>query len=836
MNDVEAFRSYEQLPDRRSQRLIAEATSELSKLILALRLPSDDDPRPMEEIEQSAFEAEAKARKAFEALERRLTERQGEAIGSKAEDARGLRQTFALLKGSGSSDVRDRKRLHNKLVEILRQTAPAVGSVRQDAVRDSSDSAKVSLEGVAWSVMDGTHVWDAWLSQTRSAERGFRPAQPSTPEIDVAMEEWVARFGKSGAELRNLIGDLTLGELDEGVAAAALLQVPVEKAARGEGLESIRRELAVWDAQIRARTFLFSHSPAVLRRVGEGRFSLDQQLFLYDHAERVMDEFWCQPRKEDLNTYFSTVASGLLTTRHHNPLFSKLKPTIGGSNLEAKLKVRNDLVKDDETLKPLPTPDDQSGTLLKFVAGKSIDFLIDQQEMLPRGFAAFWAINGDDSKAVSIDRSSDRLRVALRVPKDLPSEADAVESGLFFRGLRRRGSIPLNRLQGGTRTVFRLPRYDAPALRIDRDRIEPQRLLIVMDCSKSMVLYPKSGPIKRLDDAKDAVIQFLQNLQGGVQGQYEVGLVVFGDRYGFEERDGSVVVKDGRLQVVQRVGDRLINAGLLRGNEDVAHNPNLDVQLALPLNPLSKRQSDAMVEEIRSLGGIGTTPTSRALLEAYDHLGDRTGHIILLTDGTPRVITMPNAELEDATGAAQRVVDSRQNDVRLTIVKYQYKDTVLEDKFPTATVLTAATGPELLKHLESVRIEPEIRWERNRLPASEIGDFRQRVTASPWPPEGVGVLEGQPVLPAEPYSVRVKVPSFDRSINTTSDVAVSGGEEFALRFRQGRISHKPFDYKFASMTKINPRGADAGRYLVHVGQKIERRNRQLTVRLALERA
>lgn len=197
---------------------------------------------------------------------------------------------------------------------------------------------------------------------------------------------------------------------------------------------------------------------------------------------------------------------------------------------------------------------------------------------------------------------------------------------------------------------------------------------------------------------------------------------------------------------------------------------------------------------------------------------------------------MPNVELEDATGAAQRVVDSRQNDIRLTIVKYQYRDTVLEDKFPSATVLTAATGPELLKHLESVRIEPEVRWERNRLPASEIGGFGQRVSTSPWPPEGIGVLEGQPVLPAEPYSVRVKVPSLDQSINTTSDVAVSGGEEFALRFSQGRMTHKPFDYKFASMTKINPRGADAGRYLVHVGQKIERRNRQLTVQLALERA
>ncbi|MEM6468886.1 MAG: hypothetical protein AAF802_04905 [Planctomycetota bacterium] len=830
LHDVEAFDSYEQLPDVRSQKLIATATAELSKLVVALRLPASDDPRPIEELEEDVFSAEKAARAAFEALTRRITDRQGEAIGSKAEDARGLRQTLALLTGSGTDDHSDRMRVHNKIVETLRQTSPALGAVNADL---EPESAAVAAERLEWSAIDGQHVWGAWLNKTRTAERGFQPSSEGTSDSGPAIspEDLLAAIEKSGATVRERAETLQSGKMGEKLTATELLQIPIGKVGQGESLESIRRELATWDTQLRARTFLFSHSPQAVRRIGEGRFALDQQLFFYEHASRVMDEFWCQARGGD-PPYFASAAGRLLATRHQNALFSKLTPNVDGIDLTKRLAELNRLANARTTLSPRPTAENEAGTLLKFVAGENVDFLVDQSPTVPAGFASFWGRYGDDKKTIRIGGGSEEQLVALSVPKDIPAEADAVVAGLFFRGLRRQGEVILNRLEGGKRTVFRLPEYDAPAARVDRDRTEPERLLVVMDCSKSMVLYPTSDPIKRLDVAKDAMIQFLQNLQGN----YEVGLIVFGDRFGFKESSGNVEMEDGKIRVLQRLENREVDAGLLLGNEDVNHNPNLDVRQPLPINALNFNQRRSLLDEIKSLGGIGTTPTYRALLEAYEHLGNRSGHVILLTDGTPKVITVKGANIDDREAAAKRIVDSRRDDVHLTIVKYQYRETDLEEDFPSATVLTAATGPELLKHLESVRSQPEIRWDRNRLPASEIGEFGDRVAVAQWPPEGVGIPSGQPVVPAEPYSVRVRVSSFDQTVNEAAEVSVEGGEEFSLLLSDGNLTHQAFDYQFAAMKKINSRGADSSRYIVHLGPKAERQNRQLTMQLAIERS
>ncbi|MEO1618127.1 MAG: vWA domain-containing protein [Planctomycetota bacterium] len=830
--DVAAFKSYEQIPDTRSQRLVLAATQQLAHLIVALRLPSRDDPRPMEDLEESVFEMETNARQAFDALTRRLTDRQGEAIGSKAEDARGLRQTYALLVGSGTEDHQDRKRVHNKLVEILRQAAPATGTVQATSAGGNEQALADALN---WSTIEGQPVWDAWLNLTRSAERGFRPSTDISIEDAFTAKppnELVASFENAGSRLRAIAKDLQSGKLTEKFSATELLQTSIAEATDGAELEAIRRELAVWDSQVRARTFLFSFAPVPTRRIGEGRFAIDQQLFLYDHADRSMNEFWCQPRSGD-PLYFSNAAGRYLATRHQNTLFSRLPPVLGGRDLNKRLADLTELAMQPTTLAPRPTEQNRSGTLLKFVAGKQVDFDVLQPNQVPTGYASFWGRYGDDRQAIRVGGQDADEVVALRVPKTMPTEANAIVAGLFFRGLRRSGEISLNRLEGGKKTVFRLPRYDAPSVRVERDQTEPERLLIVMDCSKSMVLYPSNQPRKRLDDAKEAVTQFIQNLQG----DYEVGLILLGDRFGFEERGGKVVNDGKRLHVVERSGNDENDAGWLRGNEREDHNPNLDVRLALPLNPLNPNQRRAVLREIKSLGGIGTTPTYRALLKAYSHLGNRSGHVILLTDGEPKTITMDGAPLDDRVTDAQRIVDSRRKDIHLTIVKYQFrKGDILKRKFPSATILEAATGPDLLKHLESIRSNPEVTWERNRIPASEKGKFLASVPVEQWPPQGTTVRAGQPVQPAEPYSIRVRVNEFDETLDVSSDVTVEGGEEFALLLSDSQLRHQPFDYEYAAMTKINPKKADAGRYLVHVGPKAERQNRQLTLQIALERA
>ena len=186
------------------------------------------------------------------------------------------------------------------------------------------------------------------------------------------------------------------------------------------------------------------------------------------------------------------------------------------------------------------------------------------------------------------------MKVSLIVPKDLPTSLGAFQSGVFFRGLRRDGEININQLQGGRRTVIRLPRYGAPRVRVIRERVEPERLLLVLDCSRSKRGEDTAGT-SRLRIAKEAIFEFLNNMDS----DGEIGLVLFGDRYGFEEKSAA----GGKNQIFPvRVGNALklpvqaVDAGqikdfgLIVANEDVAHNPNFVVRSGVPVNPLDERQ------------------------------------------------------------------------------------------------------------------------------------------------------------------------------------------------------------------------------------------------------
>ncbi|MDV6034574.1 MAG: hypothetical protein F9B45_31675 [Phycisphaera sp. RhM] len=414
--------------------------------------------------------------------------------------------------------------------------------------------------------------------------------------------------------------------------------------------------------------------------------------------------------------------------------------------------------------------------------------------------------------------------------------------------MRRTGRIAFKTLTGGTRMVFRLPNYAEPAARVVRRQKEPERLLLVMDCSRSMGIGTNAG-LPRLEVAKTAVTGFLNGLTPDV----EVGLIVFGDQFGFKEtvinpltgkpsRDGKPkiwpVEVNGqyKFRVEQLVQGRVIDAGHVAGNEEIASNPNFDVRVAAPIKALDARQVRDLRNKISNLGAIGTTPTYRAIVEAYKQLERRRGHIIVLTDGLPATVHTEGTNVDDLSDQAQALYAKNKKTIKLTFVRYLINAKKLESEFRGAKFLDAADGKALLRHLQNIRSKPEVYWQRNREEASIKADFDSIVSISQWPPTGVATPSGHPVLPAESFSIRAILPDDSESVDESTDVRVEGGEQFELILADKQLSHQPFNFQFSPFSKIATELSDSSRFQVRAGAMSRRVDRQLTIQLAIESA
>lgn len=842
MNDLGAFQDQEVIPDSQSHLVIKRAIENLSKLNAALQLPQDDDTRSAQTLQASITDAETKARVAFNVLNERIFDRLEWATDIKASDARGLRQNFALLVGSGTENAELRQRVHTKMCDLIADANAGAGKARNDQLQqDGPTDIAATLKLMS---VDGKHVWDHWLAST---EGTAAPSPSGSATADVASGDLVKLFQDTGATFRDLVAKLVAGELDERVVAEDVMQDPISKSQQRATLATTRRLIEQWDTFLRARTILFSHAPQKVERIGKGRFALDQQLFLFDHASRTIDEFWCEAREGE-QPFFASAADRLLSSRSQNPLFPTIATNLDGINLSERLASAENSADDPNALAPQPGDEYRDGTLLKFVVGKNVDFVLDRPAPIPDGYASMWSKLGDQSRAVLLgDSSKNAISVPMLVPTDIPTDEPSLVADVFFRGLRRSGWIAFKSPTGGIRTVFTLPNYSEPAVRVVREQKEPERFVLVIDCSRSMGAETNAG-ITRLEVARNAVTEFLDGLTADV----EVGLILFGDQYGFKESvinpmsgkphaDGKpkiwAVKVDGefKYRVEQLVQGRVIDAGHVAGNEQVPFNPNFDVRVGAPIAGLDDRQRRALKKQIFNLGPIGTTPTYRAIVEAYKQLGTRRGHIIVLTDGLPTVVP-DSRTVNDMSKEAMDYYRNRKNDVRLTFVRYLISAKQLENEFMGAKFLDAADGQALLRHLRSIRTKPEVFWERDGSEASSRGDFESLVVVSQWPPQGVVATGGQPVQPSQLYTIRATIPDSSQNVDERTEVRVEGGEQFELLLSDGNLTHRPFDYEFTQLQSITTSLVDASRFQVRAGPVNRRENQQLTIQLAIESA
>ncbi|MCC9602982.1 VWA domain-containing protein [Stieleria sp. JC731] len=832
--DIDAFSQEELLPDDQSRLKLKVATEALKELLNSLQLAKRSEARSLQQSVQQIGSANAKAQNAMNAVVDRLKYRIARAVDLKAGDARGLRQLYALLCGSGVNDAVDRQRIHNRLCNLLDSQQSSIGQVRVDLklTREASSQTQV----LDWMSIGGIHFWDYWM-QAVGADAAISDASEQATEVTERESlDLMRRFSDRGSEFRNRTALLAAGQLTSNLHVDAVKQDPATRLADGADIELARRLLVHWDTMLRGQTILLSHAPREIADLGRARFELDQQLFLIDHARRTLEEFWCAAKIGD-SPFCVSAAEQLLASRNSGLFIGVLPPKIANQDLQEKLSLCRDVISAGDTLRPEPSDDLRDGTLLKFVADQDVRFNLSVPDPLPLGNVAIGSPESEESKTALIsDANNQSLAVTMHFPKRLPDQTNHFSADVFFRGLRRGGSIEVKDLVGGRQLVFKLPNYGPPVARVTRKQQQPERLMLVIDCSGSMATTTSNNGSSRLDIARNAVIQFLNGLDPNV----EVGLIVFGSQYGFVEKEGRILpeIDNGqqKLPVEELTNGKRRPVGLIAANETVRYNPNFDVRLIRKTSPLEKQHLDALKSEIRQLGAIGVTPTYLAIEKAYEALGRDSGHIIVLTDGKPKVISTPDITLDNHQDAARAVARSR-GDIKLTIVKYLDSDTELGQNFRDAKVLDAADGQSLLRYLQDVSVKPVVQWQNRIGAVSREGSFGNLIPLATWPPERSETKQGQPVSPAASFSIRARMPQSANPVDTSTQVRVQGGERFELELENASLTHKPFEYQGTLIRdQLRTEKSDASRFVVHAGPLGKRFNRQLVLQLAIESA
>ena len=845
LNDLGAFpqREGNQFDDR-SPVVLEEAVDALADLVQQLQLPAPGDTQSIEARQKNAIEASRRARGAFNKLEKRVSQRYEDVARESAGDARSLRQNLSLLIGSGGADAGQRQWVHQKICDLL--AIPKEIKNYDENTLENSQEIPASIP-LAQTVIQGQHVWDHWLDTTASFSPDVVNASPKSGTNNDSEDSagTAQRFAKAGNELRSHARTLATGQLSKQVPVHVAMTEPIDVSKSNAALSEIRRRLDHWDTYVRSRTMLFSNSPKRLLPLGRGRFALDQQLFFLDHTARTMEEFWGPARESDSSAYFLSAAQSLLGTKQANPYFAKLPATIDGRDL-ARLHV--DAGNDApllSTLLPQPSEGLREGTLGQFVAGKEVEFIAARPEVVPTGLASVWS--AEQALVVPLGANSDNeVRISLTVPKTLDN-VEAFVPNLFFRGLRRNGNLRIKQLGEAEKSVFRLPSYGAPDVNVVRENKEPERVLLVLDCSKSMESV--IGGRSQLDEARKAINQFLTGLEGS---DVEVGLILFGHRYGFVQTKNAAgrwevkstpgVFKDGKhtAKVLKWDDGQTITLRSIVPDEKVTQNPNFNVENVLGIAPLTRERLQTFTDELAKAGPVGVTPTWQALIQAYSgELRSKKGHVILLTDGEPKLTSFKSAPVSAPSQKAIDLVRSRK-DIRLTVVEYRFgkgNGTLKRKLEELAEFETAADGEDLLRILRNATQQPKVVWQLDRDDVSKTGKFGKFVPMGQWPPRGVQVDSGRPLQPARPFSIRATVPDSRENIDADANVRVQGGERFLMTLRGRHLSHRPYDYSNSLLSQpLTLAKVDKSRYQVHAGPEKQRLNRELIMRLAIESA
>lgn len=824
--DFAAFERAE--TDKPSAELFRQAIDATSCLCSQLQnVTETENAEQLAELAKAHNRSSSIMRNIDEMLESRVS-----AVGvTQATDERGLRQAFALLQGSGVDNAKQRERIHTRLLELVRQEMNDLEvDIRKIPSVTPQDQTEPKEAYLLSSKFGGKHPWVDWLESMTTFSCRSISTSASASKADSAAESTIqpATSGREqGAVIRQAISVLEPIERQSADAIAAIAKQT------DSSPTTIRRGLDQTETALRAKTFLLTHRSTKMVEVFEDRFLLDVQLFLLDHADRTLQEFWCEARPGE-NPYFADATERLMRLS----VYRSMPSFVDGTDLRASLTtIKQTLQREETILVPEPAEDRHRRAYASQIADQKIPFTVVQpaiRELLPAGRVSVWADTTEpQAELMDVGIESGDMRPIFKVPAEVSNEL-VVRS--FYRGLRRDGGLTVRTLGDPQTVLYRTPVYGPPRAIVESDQKAGERIVLVLDCSSSM--NKSLGGSSRLDQAREATKKLLRELPNNT----EVGLIVFGHRFGWVE---EWVLKEGKGQWVL-VADPGATRGSykvksIRENVEVImesltldsereHNPNFDVEVKREIAALAGDRRNALVANIDQLRAVGVTPTYQAIVKAYDILRNRPGRIILLTDGRP---FLAGNEDESRPEAVRRYRDNKAN-TKLHIVNFANValQEGLEKEFP-GSVVNAADGNALEQiFLEFTRKE-QVVWTQADGPRSTKEEVGQKIALEKWPPSDATELgDGRITSPAT-YQIELSDPkSPGKSWKT--DVNVEGGELFKLRLSADRLIHKRFPRENNVIVELQPVGGNPRNLAVLALAPDKNNNRELTLRLVLE--
>ncbi|MEM9586689.1 MAG: vWA domain-containing protein, partial [Planctomycetota bacterium] len=744
-----------------------------------------------------------------------------------ADDEGGLRRAFAMLAGSAVGGQNDAR--YRLLQRVLDLASDEISDVGRQA---SSQSVSASEDREALVALPATnlHPWTGWLNEVGGVEL------PQVTAGDLRGE---------GAILRKHAAQMLMTNNQEPLETAR------REANSGSSAAVVRRRMAAWDTQIRARSVAALTSRCDVASAGGQRESIDLQLFFMRHAKRTLAEFWCGPRRGDA-PFFPDAANRLLRAVSRTTE-SRLPAILDGEDLSQSIAAATQAVQSGRTLKPLADP-----VLYEDVRGSNVEVTLATSTGLPDGHVAIWPQPGAPSAMRlardDVNAQSMAQQHPVRIPKDLGGNVLGLEIDAFFRGLRRQGSIGLNRRGQGVTTLFRLPRYDAPRVIVTRDRQQKIPVMIVFDCSNSM----NDGG--KLDAAQRALINFLDQLapEDGSEGDFQVGLIAYGSQWGWQDdptRPGTQLIDRRRGGLTQyKAWDGGAQENWLPLNAPAsAGNPNRDVVLIQTLGRrgLTNERFLELAGKIGSLEAIGVTPVYEAIDRAYEVIVGRgrseTAHVIVLTDGKPFVAASKGSV--DPFRLRARDIVNKHPWIRLQIVGYDLpsaKQTFQEALGPPGQSgqdsvfdWIDAGREDLEQAFMSSLPRPRVKWTNRGKAISSEASLGQPQRIQGWPPVELNVADNRPVRPAIPRSVTVTGLSDFRSgkiAQAQADVQVEGGEYFHLKLRGETLVHDRYDFSSQAKKQLQMSGYLSDQYKVTMLQPGRLEAGKMTLPIVIENA
>ncbi len=220
-----------------------------------------------------------------------------------------------------------------------------------------------------------------------------------------------------------------------------------------------------------------------------------------------------------------------------------------------------------------------------------------------------------------------------------------MEAVAFYRGHVRSASFYVGQGAPAATVEFQRPELGPPRIRVKGDSTQKTQIIFVLDCSGSMkekIAVEGLQEMTRLQVARSRLLEVLDALDPE---SYQVGLILYGHRAGWEEYER------GRYRPKWRSED----------DKRRQLQPAEDVELVVPVRPMKFTEVGGAVRDVRDviaarldpLIPFGETPLYFAIIEALKNFnrelpGPR--HVVVITDGVNE---------QTASGASREALKDR---------------------------------------------------------------------------------------------------------------------------------------------------------------------------------